>query len=161
MEENIQRLPMGSAIISGGNIVTPIIIDVRVRHSKHGGVSVPIISAATQARKVPLEEMVEKMRSAHPELGDNGEELDLRDELDEVKDEDKMQKELKDSGKLEKLEEETKGTDVMGQEDPEVEEEEEPEEEADEPEEDTEDEEGDKEAEEEEEPKTDEDGEDK
>jgi hypothetical protein len=123
MEENIQRLPMGSAIITGGSIVFPIIIEVRVRHSKHGGVSVPIISAATQARKVPLEEMVERMRSAHPELGDDGEDLDLRDELDEVEGEDKLRKDMKDSGKLEKLEERVKSTDVMSQEDPEVEEE--------------------------------------
>jgi len=124
MEENIQRLPMGSAIITGGSIVTPIIIEVRVRHSKHGGVSVPIISAATQARKIPLEEMVEKMRSAHPELGDDGEDLDLRDELDEVEGEDKLLKDMKYTGKLEKLEEQTKGTDVMSQDEPEAEEEE-------------------------------------
>jgi hypothetical protein len=156
MEENIQRLPMGSAIISGGNIVTPIIIDVRVRHTKHGGVSVPIISAASQARKVPLEEMVEKMRSAHPELGDNGEELDLRDELDEVEDEDKLKKDLKDSGKLEKLENEVKGTDVMSQEEPEIDEEESEEDEGE-----AEEEEDDEDAEEEEEPKDDEDGEEK
>jgi uncharacterized protein len=129
MEENIQRLPMGSAIITGGSIVTPIIIEVRVRHSKHGGVSVPILSAATQARKIPLEEMVEKMRSAHPELGDDGEDLDLRDELDEVEGEDKLRKDIKASGKLEKLEEQTKSTDVMSQEDPEAEEEPEEEEE--------------------------------
>lgn len=129
MEENIQRLPMGSAIISGGSIVTPIIIDVRVRHSKHGGVSVPIISAASQARKVPLEEMVERMRSAHPELGDDGEDLDLRDEIDEIEGEDKLLKEMKDSGKLEKLEKQVKGTDVMSQEEPEPDEEEEGEEE--------------------------------
>jgi hypothetical protein len=129
MEENIQRLPMGSAIISGGSIVTPIIIDVRVRHSKHGGVSVPIISAASQARKVPLEEMVERMRSAHPELGDDGEDLDLRDEIDEVEGEDKLLKEMKDSGRLETLEKQVKGTDVMSQEEPEPDEEEEEEEE--------------------------------
>jgi hypothetical protein len=129
MEENIQRLPMGSAIISGGSIVTPIIIDVRVRHSKHGGVSVPIISAASQARKVPLEEMVERMRSAHPELGDDGEDLDLRDEIDEVEGEDKLLKEMKDSGKLEMLEKQVKGTDVMSQEEPEPDEEEEEDEE--------------------------------
>jgi len=124
MEENIQRLPMGSAIITGGNIVTPIIIEVRVRHSKHGGVSVPILSAATQARKVPLEEMVEKMRQAHPELGEDGEDLDLRDELDEVDGEDKMHKDMKDSGGLERLEEKVKGTDVMSEDEPDLEEEE-------------------------------------
>jgi len=166
MEENIQRLPMGSAIISGGSIVTPIIIDVRVRHTKHGGVSVPIISAASQARKVPLEEMVEKMRNAHPELGDNGEELDLRDELDEVEDEDKLKKDLKDSGKLEKLENEVKGTDVMSQEEPEVDEEESEEDEGEKDEgsgeeEEKEDLEDDEDAEEEEKPKDDEDGEEK
>jgi len=156
MEENIQRLPMGSAIITGGSIVTPIIIEVRVRHSKHGGVSVPIISAATQARKVPLEEMVEKMRSAHPELGDDGEDLDLRDELDEVEGEDKLLKDMKDSGKLEKLEDQTKGTDVMSQEDPEAEEEE-PEEEVEEEEDADEDLEEDEDDEEEEEKKSEDD----
>jgi DNA helicase HerA-like ATPase len=156
MEENIQRLPMGSAIITGGSIVTPIIIEVRVRHSKHGGVSVPILSAATQARKIPLEEMVEKMRSAHPELGDDGEDLDLRDELDEVEGEDKLRKDIKDSGKLEKLEEQTKSTDVMSQEDPEAEEEPEEEEEEAEKEEEEEDEDLEKEEEPEEEDEEDE-----
>jgi DNA helicase HerA-like ATPase len=156
MEENIQRLPMGSAIITGGSIVTPIIIEVRVRHSKHGGVSVPILSAATQARKIPLEEMVEKMRSAHPELGDDGEDLDLRDELDEVEGEDKLRKDIKASGKLEKLEEQTKSTDVMSQEDPEAEEEPEEEEEEAEKEEEEEDEDLEKEEEPEEEDEEDE-----
>jgi hypothetical protein len=44
MEDNIQRLAIGSAILSGGNVTTPIIIDVRVRETKHGGESVTIVS---------------------------------------------------------------------------------------------------------------------
>jgi hypothetical protein len=100
--------------------------------------------------------MVEKMRSAHPELGDDGEDLDLRDELDEVEGEDKLRKDIKDSGKLEKLEEQTKSTDVMSQEDPEAEEEPEEEEEEAEKEEEEEDEDLEKEEEPEEEDEEDE-----
>jgi DNA helicase HerA-like ATPase len=113
MEDNIQRLPIGSAIVTGGSIGTPIIIDVRVRETKHGGASVSILSPAAKARRVTIDEVVEKMRDARPEQGDEGEDLDLREEIDEVDGEEEMMDHMKEDGTLEKLEDEVPPTDVM------------------------------------------------
>ena len=43
MDDEIQRLPIGVALIVGGNIQNPLFIEVRPRESKHGGESVEII----------------------------------------------------------------------------------------------------------------------
>lgn len=43
MDEEIQRLPIGVALIVGGNIQNPLFIEVRPRESRHGGESVEII----------------------------------------------------------------------------------------------------------------------
>ena len=43
MEEEIQRLPIGSAIITGGGVSMPLLVEVRPRESKHGGESVEVI----------------------------------------------------------------------------------------------------------------------
>lgn len=43
MEEEIQRLPVGVALIIGGNIQMPLFVEVRPRESRHGGESVEII----------------------------------------------------------------------------------------------------------------------
>jgi DNA helicase HerA-like ATPase len=43
MDEEIQRLPIGVALVIGGNIQMPLFIDVRPRESRHGGESVEII----------------------------------------------------------------------------------------------------------------------
>jgi hypothetical protein len=43
MEEEIQRLPIGSAIITGGGVSMPLLVDIRPRESKHGGESVEVI----------------------------------------------------------------------------------------------------------------------
>ncbi|MCU0861219.1 MAG: ATP-binding protein [Methanomassiliicoccales archaeon] len=43
MEEEIQRLPIGVALIIGGNIQMPLFVEVRPRESRHGGESVEII----------------------------------------------------------------------------------------------------------------------
>jgi DNA helicase HerA-like ATPase len=141
MEDNIQRLPIGCAIITGGSIGTPIIIDVRVRQSKHGGASVSIISPAAKARRVSIDEVVEKMRDSRPEMGDEGEDMDLKEELDEVDGEEEMMEHMKEDGTLEKLEEEVPPTDCMSDEEEEesLPDEDDEEEEPDEPEEDLED----------------------
>jgi hypothetical protein len=44
MEDDIQRLPIGVALIVGGNIQMPLFVEVRPRESRHGGESVEIIS---------------------------------------------------------------------------------------------------------------------
>jgi DNA helicase HerA-like ATPase len=43
LEEEIQRLPIGYALITGGGLVFPIIVETRVRETKHGGESVDIV----------------------------------------------------------------------------------------------------------------------
>jgi len=43
MSEEIQRLPTGVAIVMGGNISMPLIVEVRPRETKHGGESVKVI----------------------------------------------------------------------------------------------------------------------
>jgi DNA helicase HerA-like ATPase len=43
MEDEIQRLPIGTAIVTGGGVSMPLFVDVRPRESQHGGESVEII----------------------------------------------------------------------------------------------------------------------
>jgi hypothetical protein len=43
MEDEIQRLPIGTAIITGGGVSMPLFVDIRPRESLHGGESVEII----------------------------------------------------------------------------------------------------------------------
>jgi DNA helicase HerA-like ATPase len=41
--DEIQRLPIGVALVIGGNIQMPLFVEVRPRESKHGGESVEIV----------------------------------------------------------------------------------------------------------------------
>ncbi len=43
MTEEIQRLPVGEAIVSGGGLSEPLIIDVRPRESQDGGESIKVV----------------------------------------------------------------------------------------------------------------------
>ncbi len=43
MEDEIQRLPIGSAIITGGGVSMPLLVEIRPRESKHGGESIEVI----------------------------------------------------------------------------------------------------------------------
>ena len=43
MEDEIQRLPIGSAIVTGGGLSFPLLVEIRPRESKHGGESVEVI----------------------------------------------------------------------------------------------------------------------
>lgn len=43
MTEDIQRLPIGEAIISGGGLSEPLVVDVRPRETKDGGSSIKVI----------------------------------------------------------------------------------------------------------------------
>jgi DNA helicase HerA-like ATPase len=43
MEEEIQRLPVGTAIITGGGVSMPLFVEIRPRESKHGGESIEVI----------------------------------------------------------------------------------------------------------------------
>ncbi len=44
MAEEIQRLPIGVALVVGGNVQMPLFVEVRPRESRHGGESVQIVS---------------------------------------------------------------------------------------------------------------------
>jgi DNA helicase HerA-like ATPase len=44
MTDEIQRLPIGVALVVGGNITSPLFVEVRPRDSEHGGQSVKVIS---------------------------------------------------------------------------------------------------------------------
>jgi DNA helicase HerA-like ATPase len=43
MEEEIQRLPIGTAIITGGGVSMPLFVEIRPRESKHGGDSIEVV----------------------------------------------------------------------------------------------------------------------
>ncbi len=43
MEEEIQRLPIGTAIITGGGASMPLFVEIRPRESKHGGESIEVV----------------------------------------------------------------------------------------------------------------------
>ncbi|MFQ6107410.1 MAG: ATP-binding protein [Thermoplasmata archaeon] len=43
MTDEIQRLPIGVALVVGGNITSPLFVEVRPRESEHGGQSVKVI----------------------------------------------------------------------------------------------------------------------
>ncbi|UCG69369.1 MAG: ATP-binding protein [Thermoplasmata archaeon] len=43
MTDEIQRLPIGTAIITGGKITMPLFVEIRPRETKHGGESVTIV----------------------------------------------------------------------------------------------------------------------
>jgi hypothetical protein len=43
LEEEIKRLPPGTAMIVSNEIERPIVVNIRPRRSKHGGVSTPIV----------------------------------------------------------------------------------------------------------------------
>ncbi|MFA5771273.1 MAG: DUF87 domain-containing protein [Thermoplasmata archaeon] len=44
LEEEIQKLPIGIGVVCGGSIATPVFIEFRIRHSKHGGKSIDVLS---------------------------------------------------------------------------------------------------------------------
>ena len=43
MEQDIPGLPIGTAMVVGAGIQTPMLVDVRPRESRHGGASVQIL----------------------------------------------------------------------------------------------------------------------
>ena len=55
LEEEIQRLPIGYALITGGGLVFPIIVETRVRETKHGGEAVDIVKENIDKEKGDVE----------------------------------------------------------------------------------------------------------
>jgi len=69
MDDDIQGLPIGVALITGSSLSRPMIVEIRVRETKHGGEDVSVIStkgkkegkaAVKEARKVAKEEAKEE-----------------------------------------------------------------------------------------------------
>ncbi len=50
MEDDIQTLPIGTALITSGFVTRPIIVDIRVRETKHGGEGVEVITAKAKGK---------------------------------------------------------------------------------------------------------------
>ncbi len=47
--DEVQRLPVGSALVAGGGLTQPVVVDIRPRHTSHGGRSIKVVSAAGKA----------------------------------------------------------------------------------------------------------------
>jgi len=50
MSAEIQALPIGSALITSGSLTRPIIVDIRVRETKHGGEGVKVIKGKAREK---------------------------------------------------------------------------------------------------------------
>ena len=72
--EEIQRLPIGVALVSGGDLGVPILVEVRTRQSRHGGRSVAVLGPELEPEEPPAE-LVEDL------LGDD--ERDIEPSLEE------------------------------------------------------------------------------
>ncbi|KCZ73521.1 putative ATPase [Candidatus Methanoperedens nitroreducens] len=63
VEEDIKSLSPGVAMIVSNYIERPVLVDVRIRKSKHGGASVPVVKAPITDIKTPAIEKIEKLLS--------------------------------------------------------------------------------------------------
>jgi DNA helicase HerA-like ATPase len=48
MTDEVQRLPIGTAIITGGKITMPLFVEIRPRETRHGGESVTIVERGSE-----------------------------------------------------------------------------------------------------------------
>jgi hypothetical protein len=49
--DEIQRLPVGVALVAGGSLSLPILVEIRTRETKHGGKSISVISKGEEIPK--------------------------------------------------------------------------------------------------------------
>jgi DNA helicase HerA-like ATPase len=67
VEEELMRLPPGVAMLVSNEIERPVLVDIRIRKSKHGGESVNVLKAARTATPPPPAEMLaEKNEISRP-----------------------------------------------------------------------------------------------
>ncbi|WP_094226612.1 ATP-binding protein [Methanolobus psychrotolerans] len=67
VEEELMRLPPGVAMLVSNEIERPVLVDIRIRKSKHGGESVNVLKAArTMTVQSPPEMLVEKHEASAP-----------------------------------------------------------------------------------------------
>jgi DNA helicase HerA-like ATPase len=73
MEDDIQGLPIGVALITGAKLSRPMMVEIRVRETKHGGEDVSVISAKGKREgKAALKEAKEGLKEADKVLEDEG-----------------------------------------------------------------------------------------
>lgn len=82
--EEIQRLPIGVALVSGGDLGVPILVEVRTRQSRHGGRSIAVVGPETEAEEsTDVASQVEDERDDEPSLEEGHENPADHDESSE------------------------------------------------------------------------------
>jgi hypothetical protein len=61
VEDELMRLPAGVAMLVSNDIERPILVDIRIRKSKHGGESVNVLKAAKTKGPIPEPEVATKV----------------------------------------------------------------------------------------------------
>jgi len=73
MEDDIQALPIGVALITGAKLSRPMVVEIRVRETKHGGEDVSVISAKGKKEgKAAVKEAKEVKKEAEKVLEEEG-----------------------------------------------------------------------------------------
>jgi hypothetical protein len=73
MDDDIQGLPIGVALITGSSLSRPMIVEIRVRETKHGGEDVSVIS--TRGKKEGTAAVREAMKAAKEEAKEEAEKV--------------------------------------------------------------------------------------
>lgn len=55
LADEIQRLPVGVALVAGGGLTQPVFVDIRPRVTRHGGKSVSVLHQDVEAEEEPVE----------------------------------------------------------------------------------------------------------
>jgi hypothetical protein len=66
VEEELMRLPPGVAMLVSNEIERPVLVDIRIRKSKHGGESVNVLKAARTPTPPPPPELIAGTESEKP-----------------------------------------------------------------------------------------------
>lgn len=66
VEDELMRLPPGVAMLVSNDIERPVLVDIRVRKSKHGGESVNVLKSSRKASPEPVKRASKKESSPSP-----------------------------------------------------------------------------------------------
>jgi hypothetical protein len=66
VEDELMRLPPGVAMLVSNDIERPVLVDIRVRKSKHGGESVNVLKSSKKASPEPVKRASKKVSSPSP-----------------------------------------------------------------------------------------------
>ncbi|RLF38640.1 MAG: hypothetical protein DRN00_03715 [Thermoplasmata archaeon] len=66
--DEIKRLQVGVALVAGGSLTRPIMVEIRTRETSHGGRSITIISGEGEYKpvKIPEQPKIEKVEEKRP-----------------------------------------------------------------------------------------------